>query len=100
MVVGCPAHFSLTHSEISNLIDLNYVWYPRKNVTIEYNKFTLSGGFALALGAVNGSVNGNVSLRNNLFQRNIGYFVRSVASFVPTQQLSNTIHSQSLGDQF
>jgi hypothetical protein len=80
-----PGHFSLTHSEISNLIDYSWVWYPRKNVTIEYNKFTDSAGFQIALGAANGSLNGNVSLRNNLFQRNIGYFVRSEASFVPTQ---------------
>jgi hypothetical protein len=82
-----PGHFSLTHSEISNLIDLSYVWYPRKNVTIEYNKFTDSAGFSIALGAVNGSVNGNVSIRNNLFQRNIGYVVKNVVSYPPTQTI-------------
>ncbi|MBA7493011.1 hypothetical protein ES702_03566 [subsurface metagenome] len=53
-------HFTLTHSELYNISDYSYVWYPKKNVYIEYNIFQNSGGIST------GHSDADVFIRNNL----------------------------------
>lgn len=43
---GGWGHFNLTHSEITNLSSISYLWYPKKDIYIEYNTFTNSAGFS------------------------------------------------------
>lgn len=39
--------FSLRHSELTNLTGYSYVWYPGRDVHIEYNVFANTGGFSI-----------------------------------------------------
>ncbi len=42
-------HFNLTRSELTNLVSYSYVWYPGKDVYIEYNKFVNTAGFSIGI---------------------------------------------------
>lgn len=55
-------HFILRHSELINLAGYSYIWYPRKDSYIEYNKFINTTGFSI------GHSDANVYIRYNLFK--------------------------------
>jgi len=55
-------YFSLRHSELTNLTGYSYVWYPGRDVYIEYNTFANAGGFSIGH-----SGNVRVYIRYNLF---------------------------------
>jgi cytoskeletal protein RodZ len=55
-------HFSLTHCELTNLTSYSYIWYPGRDVHIEYNQFTNTGGFSIGH-----RDNVKVYIRYNLF---------------------------------
>jgi len=59
---GGDGAFSLKHCILENLIYYSYIWYPKKNVYIEYNKFINTGGFSVGHGD-----NIKVYIRYNLF---------------------------------
>lgn len=40
-------HFSLKHSELIDVTGTSYVWYPGKDVYVEYNVFRNTGGFSI-----------------------------------------------------
>ena len=82
-------HFSLTHCELINLTNYSYIWYPERDVHIEYNKLTNTGGFSIGH-----SGNTKVYIRYNLFNgRNpnlpsyADYWIQNWASY----DLSETI---------
>lgn len=57
-------YFSLRHCELTNLTGYSYIWYPGRDIHIEYNKFTNTGGFS-----VGHSGNIKVYIQYNLFDR-------------------------------
>ena len=64
-------HFNLTRSELINLASYSYVWYPGRDVYIEYNKFINTAGFSIGHSAA------NVYIRYNLFKGNRGFVVKN-----------------------
>jgi hypothetical protein len=54
--------FSLKHCILENLSDYSYIWYPKQDIYIEYNKFINTGGFS-----VGHKDNVKVYIRYNLF---------------------------------
>jgi PKD repeat protein len=56
-------HFSLRHSELTDLTYYSYVWYPGKDIYIEYNNFINTGGFSIGH-----DDNVKVYVRYNLFK--------------------------------
>jgi PKD repeat protein len=61
---GCSQHgaFSLKNSTLENLTYYSYIWYPKQDIYIEYNKFINTGGFS-----VGHDDNIKVYIRYNLF---------------------------------
>ena len=55
-------HFRLRHCELINLAGYSYIWYPKRDIYIEYNKFVNAGGFSIGH---NGDV--KVYMQYNLF---------------------------------
>ncbi|MEM3826086.1 MAG: PKD domain-containing protein [Nitrososphaeria archaeon] len=68
--------FSIKYCELINLKDFSYVWYPMRDVYVEYNIFINSAGFSV------GSGGRNVYIRYNLFKGNRGFVVENWASYV------------------
>ena len=58
-----PGHFNLRYSELTDLVDYSYIWYPAKDVHIEHNKFINTGGFS-----VGHNYDVKVYIRYNLFK--------------------------------
>jgi len=58
---GGYGHFNLRHSEVINLKACSSLWYPKRDLYIEYNKFINSGCFEILQSEA------NVYIRNNLF---------------------------------
>ena len=56
--------FSLKHCILENLSYYSYIWYPKQDIYIEYNKFINTGGFS-----VGHDDNIKVYIRYNLFNR-------------------------------
>lgn len=40
-------YFSLRHCELTNLMGYSYIWYPGRDIHIEYNRFMNAGGFSI-----------------------------------------------------
>ncbi len=85
-------HFNLRHSLMENLSNYSYIWYPQKDVYIEYNEFRNSGGFSVGHGG--SSIDVKVYIRYNLFnEKNLNlpdyanYCIENWASY----DLSETI---------
>lgn len=57
-----PGHFNMTHSELSNLWDFAYIWYPDNDIHIKHNMFINTGGISIG---TNGHT--KVNICNNLF---------------------------------
>lgn len=79
------APFNLKNSEVYDLSNYTYIWYPDKSVTIERNYFKNSAGFSIGFDARNTKVGGvkSVQVINNLFdgESNSGYWVEVWASY-------------------
>ena len=73
-------HFSLKHSELTDLTSYSYLWYPGKDVHIEYNKFINTAGFSIGDTV-------NHYIRYNLFKGNRGFLVRNWASGSASQTI-------------
>jgi hypothetical protein len=68
-------YFSLRNSELMNLTDWSYIWYPGKDVLIEQNTFRNTAGFSI------GHSDANVSILNNFFTENRGFVIKNWASY-------------------
>jgi hypothetical protein len=68
-------HFNLTRSELINLASYSYIWYPGKDVHIEYNTFINSAGFSV------GHDGPSVYIRYNLIKGNRGFVVENWVSY-------------------
>jgi hypothetical protein len=76
------APFNLRNSEVYNIADYTYIWYPEKPVTIEGNYFKNSAGFSIGFRARSSGAK-HVQVLNNLFDgaSNSGYWVQVWASY-------------------
>jgi hypothetical protein len=74
-------YFSLRNSELINLIDYSYIWYPEKDVLIEHNTFMNTAGFSI------GNDYANVSIINNFFTENRGFVIKNWASYGSSRTL-------------
>jgi hypothetical protein len=78
------APFNLRNSEVYNISDYTYIWYPEKPVTIEGNYFKNSAGFSIGFRAESSRSGAkSVQVLNNLFDgaSNSGYWVEVWASY-------------------
>jgi hypothetical protein len=67
--------FSIRYCKIINLTAYSYVWYPSRDIYIEYNTFLNSAGFSI------GHSGPSVYIRYNLFKGNRGPVVENWASY-------------------
>jgi len=68
--------FSIKYSELINLASYSYVWYPERDVHIEYNTFINTTGFSIGNGVA------SVYIRYNLFKGGIPDPYRGFYSFI------------------
>ncbi len=73
--------FNLTNSELSNLSQESYLWYPSQDVFIEYNTFTNTSGIKIGTDDYSSNTTGVVSVKYNLFLNNQGYIINNFASY-------------------
>ena len=83
------APFNLRNSEVYNISDYTYIWYPEKPVTIEGNYFKNSGGFSIGFRARSSGAK-HVQVLNNLFdgESTSGYWVEVWASYESKLEVS------------
>ena len=74
-------YFNLTNSDLSNLSQESYLWYPSQDVYIEFNTFTNTSGIKIGTDDYFSSSPGVVYMRYNLFIDNQGYIVNNYASY-------------------
>jgi len=78
--------FSLKHCILENLSRFSYIWYPKRNIYIEYNKFINTAGFSIGH-----DDNIKVYIRYNLFDtKNLGYDAFCVKNWA-AYSLSQTV---------
>jgi hypothetical protein len=75
------AYLNLTNSDLSNLSQNSYLWYPAQDSFIEFNTFTNTSG--IKVGTVDSASNssGMVYVQYNLFINNQGYVINNFASY-------------------
>lgn len=77
--------FTLKNSEIVNIKNYTYIWYPTGSMSIERNIFRNSGGISLGFDGRVSSKNPakTISIKNNLFvgKSNTGYWVECWVSY-------------------
>jgi hypothetical protein len=73
--------FNLTNSELSNLSEYSYLWYPSQETFIEYNSFTNTAGIKIGTDDYSSNSSGNVYVRYNLFYGNQGFILNNYASY-------------------
>jgi len=75
------AYLNLTNSDMSNLSQNSYLWYPSQDSYIQYNTFTNCTG--IKIGSDDYSINstGIVYVQYNLFSSNQGYIINNYASY-------------------
>jgi len=67
--------FSIKHCELANLTYYSHIWYPKRDVYIEYNTFVNCAGFSV------GHDGPSVYIEHNLVKDNRGFFVQNWASY-------------------
>jgi hypothetical protein len=73
--------FNLTNSELNNLYEESYLWYPSQNTYIEYNTFTNTSGIKIGTDDYSSNSSGVVYIEYNLFLNNQGYIINNFASY-------------------
>lgn len=73
--------FNLTNSELSNLSQNSYLWYPSQDTYIEFNTFTNTAGIKIGTYDYSASSQGFVYVKCNLFTNNQGYIINNYASY-------------------
>jgi hypothetical protein len=81
--------FNLTNSELSNLSQSSYLWYPSQDIFIEYNSFTNTAGIKIGTDDFSSHTSGNVYIKNNLFNSNQGFIINNYASYGSSKTIVN-----------
>ena len=74
------AYLNLTNSDLSNLSQFSYLWYPSQDTFIEYNTFTNCAGIKIGTDDYSNS-SGMVYIKYNLFTNNQGFIINNYASY-------------------
>ena len=75
------AYLNLTNSDLSNLSQYSYLWYPSQDTYIEFNTFTNTSGIKIGTDEYFSNSSGIVYVRCNLFTNNQGYIINNFASY-------------------
>ena len=81
--------FNLTNSELINLSQESYLWYPSQDVFIEHNTFTNTSGIKIGTDDYSSNTTGVVWVRYNLFLSNQGYIINNFASYGQSKTFVN-----------
>jgi hypothetical protein len=81
--------FNLTNSELSNLSESSYLWYPSQDTYIEYNSFTNAAGFSVGTDDYFSHSPGFVYVEDNLFVNNQGFIINNYASYGLSKTIVN-----------
>jgi hypothetical protein len=81
--------FNLTNSELSNLSQASYLWYPSQDVFIEYNTFTNTAGIRIGTDDYHSQSLGSVYVKCNAFINNQGYIINNYASYGSSKTFVN-----------
>jgi hypothetical protein len=81
--------FNLTNSELSNLSESSYLWYPSQDTFIEYNSFTNTAGIKIGTVDFSSGSLGAVYIRYNLFNSNQGFIINNYASYGSSKIMVN-----------
>jgi hypothetical protein len=73
--------FNLTNSELKNLSQSSYLWYPSKDTFIEFNSFTNTAGIKIGTDDYFSHSPGTVYVKYNLFINNQGSIINNYASY-------------------
>jgi hypothetical protein len=73
--------FNLTNSELSNLSQESYLWYPSQDTYIEFNAFVNTTGIKIGTDDYSSNSSGFVFIKYNLFINNQGYVINNFASY-------------------
>ncbi len=75
------AYLNLTNSDLSNLSQYSYLWYPSQDTFIEYNTFTNCAGIKTGTDDYFSNSSGMVYVKYNLFTNNQGFIINNYASY-------------------
>jgi hypothetical protein len=75
------AYLNLTNSDMSNLSQNSYLWYPDQDTYIQYNTFTNCKGIQIGTDDFSSNPAGKVYVQYNLFTNNTGYIINNFASY-------------------
>ncbi len=75
------AYLNLTNSDLSNLSQFSYLWYPSQDTFIEYNTFTNCAGIKIGTDDYYSNSSGMVYVKYNLFTKNQGFIINNYASY-------------------
>jgi hypothetical protein len=81
--------FNMTNSELSNLSQSSYLWYPSQDVYIEFNSFTNTAGFKIGTDDYFSNSPGFVYVEDNLFVNNQGFIINNYASYGLSKTIVN-----------
>jgi hypothetical protein len=81
--------FNLTNSELSNLSQSSYLWYPSQDTFIEYNSFTNTAGIKIGTDDFSSHSTGAVYIKYNLFNSNQGFIINNYASYGSSKIIVN-----------
>ena len=81
--------FNLTNSELSNLSQSSYLWYPSQDTFIEYNSFTNTAGIKIGTDDYSSHTPGDVYIKFNLFNSNQGFIINNYASYGSSKIIVN-----------
>jgi hypothetical protein len=73
--------FNLTNSELKDLSQESYLWYPSQDTFIEFNTFTNTSGLKIGTDDYSSDSSGVVYVEYNLFINNQGYIIDNFASY-------------------
>jgi hypothetical protein len=83
------AYLNLTNSDLRNLSQTSYLWYPSQDTYIEYNTFTNCAGIKIGTNDFFANSSGMVYVRYNLFTNNQGYIINNYASYGASKTIIN-----------
>jgi hypothetical protein len=75
------AYLNLTNSDMCNLSQNSYLWYPSQDTYIQYNTFTNCAGIKIGTDDYSSNSTGMVYVQYNLFSNNQGYIINNYASY-------------------
>jgi hypothetical protein len=81
--------FNLANSELSNLSQSSYLWYPSQDTFIEYNSFMNTAGIKIGTDDYFSNSSGMVFVNYNLFINNQGFIINNFASYGLSKTIVN-----------